>query len=69
MESPVEPEREPEKLAVRDFQEAPFLVMVQELTFVALQETVVAPPERTRLGAALIETMGGGETVTVAMFE
>ena len=69
MLSPVEPEREPEKLAVRDCQRAPFLVMVQEVTFVALQETVVPPPERTRLGAALMERIGGGETVTVAMFE
>ena len=68
MVSPAEPEREP-LVAVRDFQEAPFLVMEQELTLVALQETVVAPPERTRLGEALIETVGGGETVTVAMFE
>ena len=68
MVSPAEPEREPE-VAVRDFQRAPFLVMEQELTLAALQETVVAPPERTRLGEAAMETVGGGETVTVAMFE
>ena len=69
MVSPVEPEREPEKPAVRDLQRTPFLVMVQELTLVALQEMVTVAPERTRLGEALMETVGGGETVTVAMFE
>ena len=68
--SPAEPERVcVNGLAVRDFQRTPFLVMVQEFTLVAFQETVVAPPERTREGAALIVTVGGGETVTVTMFE
>ena len=54
---------------MRDLQRTPFLVMVQELTLVALQEMVTVAPERTRLGEALMETVGGGETVTLAMFE
>ena len=68
MRSVAEPEMVREAGAVRVFQEAPFRVMVQAFTLVAFQETVVALPEGTRDGEALMETVGC-RTVTVVMAE
>lgn len=68
MVSVAEPETVREASAGRLFLhggETPFLVMVQEFTFVAFHDTVVVPPLLTRLGTALIKA-AGTRTVTVA---
>lgn len=58
----------PEGLPEKVCHGAPFLVTVQEFTLVTVAAIVVEPPETTRSGEDVIETVGTS-TVTVAIFE